>query len=360
MLAVGTVFVEIAAVRAGMGKNAVQKDADAALFRRRAQGAQVRLRSEGGIDLHVIARIVFVVGGRTEDGVQVQNRHAQAFDIGKLFLNAAQIAAEEVVGGALLCVQFQVEIRPVVPVFVVIGPGGEVGGVFFANAAETVHHDLHHRGFAHPGGAVAGGIVNGDLVTGRLAGVDQAGAVAVIARVAIIQRRGVLPAQGFVYQRGRGQGGAQRVLLIVFEDKIVPQTAGILRQRGFAGEYILAGAERGGVRAFHAPGTVLGKERGIEGHARHGHPPFAAVLPQPQGCGTRAVRPHREAHRFTRGTRAPGKAEARVAGIVKDHSSRGSRRQIFWLYSAMVRSAAKMPLLAVLTIAIFSHRSRSR
>ena len=242
----------------------------------------------------------------------------------------------------------------------VVAPRGQILFVLLARAMEAVDHDLHHRRLAHPRRPLARGVVYGDLVTRRLAGVYLARAVAVIARVAVIQRRDGVRAQIIVGQRRGVHGGAQRVAIVVFEDEVIPQTAGILRQRGLAGEYVFARPRRNGVRPLHMPGAVLGKERRVGRDARHGHAPLAAVLPQSQGSGLRAVRPHRETHRFTQRTRAFGKAKARVAGIVKDHSSKGSRCQIFSLYSAMVRSAAKTPLLAVLMTAIFSHLSRSR
>ena len=242
----------------------------------------------------------------------------------------------------------------------VVAPRGQILFVLLARAMEAVDHDLHHRRLAHPRRPLARGVVHSDLVARRLVAVDLARAVAVVARVAVIQRRDGVRAQILVRQRGSVHRGAQRVAIVVFEDEVIPQTAGILRQRGLAGKHVLARPRGDGVRPLHMPGAVLGKERGIGGHARHGHAPFAPVLPQSQGRGFCAIRPHRETHRFTQRTRAFGKAKARVAGIVKDHSSKGSRCQIFSLYSAMVRSAAKMPLLAVLVTAIFSHLSRSR
>ena len=58
------------------------------------QGGQLLLRAEGGIDGVVVDGVVFVTGVGTENGGHVDHIHAQLADIGKLFRDAPQIAAQ--------------------------------------------------------------------------------------------------------------------------------------------------------------------------------------------------------------------------------------------------------------------------
>ena len=90
------VTVEVNAVIAHVGEHAVKHDADAHCARGGAQVLKIRLRAEHRIDHAVIAGVVFVIGGRAEDGVEVNRRHAQILEIGELLFHTLEIAAEKI------------------------------------------------------------------------------------------------------------------------------------------------------------------------------------------------------------------------------------------------------------------------
>ena len=62
----------------------------------RQSGARRQSRSEIGIDFAIVARIVFVIAVRLENGIKIYARYAERFQIAELFYYAAQIAAEEI------------------------------------------------------------------------------------------------------------------------------------------------------------------------------------------------------------------------------------------------------------------------
>ena len=90
--------VEVAAVRARVGKHAVEHDADATRSGGGTQLLEVRVRAEDRVDLPVISGVIAVVGGALEDGVEIQHRHAELLQIGQPVCDAAQRAAVEVNG----------------------------------------------------------------------------------------------------------------------------------------------------------------------------------------------------------------------------------------------------------------------
>ena len=193
--AVAAVFaldIEIYAVRSGVRKYAVQHDADAALFRLRAQADEVRLRAEAGIDHAVIAGVVFVVAAGFEYGIQIQRRYAHAFDVIQLFFDAAQIAAEEIVGAQVAAPVVDHQRGIIIPVCVVIAARGQIARVRAARVAEAIHHDLHHHAVSHPFGRSVGGIVYRDLKGLRFIWVYRTDAAQTIIRVAQIPGRAAI------------------------------------------------------------------------------------------------------------------------------------------------------------------------
>ena len=80
-----------------MIENAVQDHADTARIAAFDQFFKIRLVSEERIDLHIIARIVAVIGISAEDRVQINDGYIERRKIIELFRDPRKIAAEKVV-----------------------------------------------------------------------------------------------------------------------------------------------------------------------------------------------------------------------------------------------------------------------
>ncbi len=129
-------------------------------------------------DHAVIGGVVFVVGRRFEDGVEVDDRHAQVLQVIQLVDHALQVAAVEIEAvGAGAVGRHRADRRwaysrsalPVgserydgaVQFIVEEAPGWwVVAGIAIA---ETVGEDLVHDAVLHPIGRLEGGIVHGQL-----------------------------------------------------------------------------------------------------------------------------------------------------------------------------------------------------
>ena len=142
--------VEVAAVRARVGKHAVEHDADAARSGGSTQLLEVRVRAEDRIDLPVISGVIAVVGGALEDGVEIQHRHAELLQIGQPVRDAAQRAAVEVDGRIFALGGVGLPLDRLLPI------GVRMHGLL--HAAVVLHAAL--RG----GGAVARKAVGEDLI----------------------------------------------------------------------------------------------------------------------------------------------------------------------------------------------------
>ena len=73
---------------AGVVEDAIQHHLDAAGVRLIQQGAQPGVAAQQGVHLVIIKGVVAVVGGRGEDGVQVQRGHAQFLQVAQLIGDA--------------------------------------------------------------------------------------------------------------------------------------------------------------------------------------------------------------------------------------------------------------------------------
>ena len=141
--------VEIAAVAAGVVEHAVQYHPHAPLMRPVAQGAEVLLAAQQRVDGAVVRRVVAVVAGGLENGVQVQGGHAQPAQIVQLLRDARQRAAEEVPVGDL-AVDLRQENRPVAPALVEPAPSHHGGHVRHGHPTEPVGEDLIGDALAEP------------------------------------------------------------------------------------------------------------------------------------------------------------------------------------------------------------------
>ena len=74
---VKAVGVEIDALSPRMVEDAVEHHVDAALFRLRAERAEVRFIAEQRVNFLIVRRVVTVVGVRFKNGVQINAGHAE-------------------------------------------------------------------------------------------------------------------------------------------------------------------------------------------------------------------------------------------------------------------------------------------
>ena len=173
LFAVRAAAVEIYAVAAHVGKHAVEHNADAHRLRFLAELAQLLFIAEHRVDLHIVARVVFMVGSRGKDRVEVDHAHAHILQIGQLLADALKVAAEEVVREVIAVVRY-VQPRHLVPVFmaldlfihVILGVHQRVRALAME---ETVHHDLIHHAVVHPFRRLIRRVVHGDLEIDRAA-----------------------------------------------------------------------------------------------------------------------------------------------------------------------------------------------
>ncbi len=171
ILAVRTAPVKVDAVVAHMREHAVEHHTDAHLTRFLAQAAEGLLIAKHGIDPHVIARVVLVIGARFKDRVKVQHADTQILQIRQLLANALQIAAKEVVG-KVIPVFGDVERGHFIPVLMqedILPCLGVQKRVRALAVEEAVHHDLVHHAVVHPLGRFICRIIDGDLEAVRAA-----------------------------------------------------------------------------------------------------------------------------------------------------------------------------------------------
>ena len=76
-VAVAALAVKINAVAARVAENTVEQNVNVALFRRRAQRAEVFLIAEQRVNFLIVRRVVTVVGVRFKNGVQINAGHAE-------------------------------------------------------------------------------------------------------------------------------------------------------------------------------------------------------------------------------------------------------------------------------------------
>ncbi len=166
---VGAVAVEVAADEARVVEHAVQNHPDAPAVRLTAQGAEIVLRAQHGVDLLVVAGAVPVVFRRLKDGVEIQRLHAQTGQVVQFGGDARQTAAEEV-PVAHLAAPVREIFRLLRPVLVDGAPSDLAGGVRDAQAVEPIREDLVGHPLAEPAGHLLGAVVDGQLVLAQVQG----------------------------------------------------------------------------------------------------------------------------------------------------------------------------------------------
>ena len=195
---VKAVRVEIEALGAGVVEHAVQDHPDAQFSRLGAQGPEVLLRPQHGVDPGVVRRVVAVVGGGLKDGAEVQRGDAQIRKIRELGGDARQGPAEKV-PVADLAVRVRPPLRRVRPVLVDGAAAHHADGVREGQAAETVWENLVGNAFAKPVGR-RGFPVDGQLPGLYPAVVAVAGGIQDAAGAVIPPEVEVIPDQ--IRQRG--------------------------------------------------------------------------------------------------------------------------------------------------------------
>ena len=160
MLPVPLFPVKVDAVAAGVVKDPVQHHPHPQGPRGGAEGAEVLLVAQQRVNFFVIGGVVPVVGVGLKDGVEVDDLHPQADQVGELPADAGQVPAEVVVAEELAILVGAVH-RGLVPVLVEDPPGRQIplGG---AGIAEAVREDLVEDGPLHLLGD-GEGLINGEL-----------------------------------------------------------------------------------------------------------------------------------------------------------------------------------------------------
>lgn len=151
-------LVEVDAVRARVGKDAVEHYAYAHALGRGAEVLKVRVGAEDGVDVQVIRRVVAVVGAGLEHGVEVDDADTQALEVVEAALDALERAAVEVEREIKAVGAVGLPVHGLVPVLVVLDMPAHGAVLFNALArgvapvpGEAVREDLIHYAPAEPG-----------------------------------------------------------------------------------------------------------------------------------------------------------------------------------------------------------------
>ena len=150
------VVIEVNALGAGVVEYAVQNDVHPQLMSRAAEGAEILLRAQQGIDLPVVGGIIAMVGGRFKNGIQIQRGNTHGRKPCQLGGDAPEGAAEKV-PVADLTVRIRPPLRHLVPAAMdptVSHHSVRVCGIA-GKAAETIWKNLVCHAGAEPVGEVA-------------------------------------------------------------------------------------------------------------------------------------------------------------------------------------------------------------
>ncbi len=204
---VEAVGVEVAAFRAGVIEYAVEHDADAALFRLRAEGAEVLLVAEERVDRFVVGGIIAVVGGGLKDRVEVERGDMERGEVVELFRDAGEVAAEEVL--AVVAALVGAAERRFVPALVERAAADQAIHAAQLCAIKAVGEDLVGDAAAEPVGRFGAPVVDGQLPGRHLVPtLEAAFSIAALAAVRPAQAE-VVPDQLRLRggEEGAGKGG---------------------------------------------------------------------------------------------------------------------------------------------------------
>ena len=132
-----------------MVENAVEHDVNAALFCLRAERVEILFVAEQRVDALIAGGVIAVVGGRFEDGAEVERRHAEGREVVELFRDALQVAAEKVAARDL-ALRVRTVFRQLVPTLVQRARPDKTRNVPLFCAAEAVEEDLIGEAAAEP------------------------------------------------------------------------------------------------------------------------------------------------------------------------------------------------------------------
>ena len=157
--------VKINAVAARVTENAVDNYAYSLRLGSFNQMFKIFIRAENRIDFVIIARVVMVITFRFKDGVKINYRNSQVFEIIEFAFNTAQISAVKIIRDNFISVG----------VFVISGlifPACMVDRAFFrdnfiSRATKPVRENLIHNRMFEPVGSFRAFSVNGNLESGR-------------------------------------------------------------------------------------------------------------------------------------------------------------------------------------------------
>jgi len=217
---IAMVTVEVEAVGRCVVEDAIQDDPDPTVIGSLNEAFEQGQVAEVVVDDAVIRSIVLVVGGRFEDGVEVDGGNAQLFDVIQLIQDALQVAAVEVLavgararaGGIAGIADRLVPVglvRAEDGVWLIIKGCAGWGVVVEIAIAEAVGEDLVEDGVLDPIGGGVAVFVNGELpgiigafIKGLPPAAGAAAVIFVIVGIAAIDGDEAVPVDG-----GIGAGG---------------------------------------------------------------------------------------------------------------------------------------------------------
>ena len=235
-----------------MVEHAVQNHSHSPCFRLGAEGAEILLRAQHGVDLCIIRCVIAVIGGGFKNGAQVQGGHAHIPQLVQLAGDACQLAAEKVpVAG--LAVGVRPPLGNVFPTFLNIAVSDETVGLRERQAAEAVWKYLVSYAGAEPLRRVAFP-VHGQLPGLQSAVAAVAGPVQVTAGTVLPPQAEVVPHQLRLRGSRKRQGKKGPLLLrahagqlvdLLLTGKLPPQHQGTVG-KGLDGQGAAAEGDGGG------------------------------------------------------------------------------------------------------------------
>ena len=222
--------VKVAAIIAGVVKYAVQHHADAPFLRLTAQLGEILLRTQQWVDGAVIRRIVAVVGGRLEDGVEIEGLYMEGGEIVQLGGDTLEIAAEEIAVPAA-CLGVSADHGRFVPVHMSPPLTQQTLHTGRRRAAEAIGEDLIGHAFTKPLGGI-GLLIDRQLPRGAI--VAAAAVFAQTHAAAVFARQG----EGVPHQFSLRRGGVDAAKAIGAGEKG--------RFRPFVGKFMVAAQDAGG------------------------------------------------------------------------------------------------------------------
>ncbi len=198
---VKAVGVEIDALSPRVVEDTVEHHVDAALFRLRAERAEVRFIAEQRVNALIAGGVVAVVGRGLEDRAEVECRHTERGEVVELFRDPLQVTAEKVAARDL-ALGVRAVFGKLVPIFVQRARADKACNITRFSAAEAVGEDLIRHAAAEPRGRFVCVVVDRELP--GLDRVPRAEAVFTVAARAAVRPREtkVVPDELHVIRRG--------------------------------------------------------------------------------------------------------------------------------------------------------------